>query len=105
MPNIFSEIPEELPEEFLQDIIRSDSFRLERIVSRGHATPSGQWYDQDWDEWVLLLTGSAGLRIEGGETVVLRPGDHVHLPARQRHRVEWTATETVWLALHYQSED
>lgn len=39
--------------------------RVERIVSQGHVTPPGQWYDQDWDEWVSLLSGAARLRVEG----------------------------------------
>ena len=73
------------------------------VVSRGHVTPPGQWYDQSEDEWVVLLTGRAGLRIEGGDDVMeLKPGDYVLLPAHVRHRVEWTSTEPacVWLALH-----
>jgi cupin 2 domain-containing protein len=39
--------------------------RFERIVSAGQATPVDAPYDQDHDEWVLLLAGSAGLWIEG----------------------------------------
>lgn len=77
--------------------------RIERIVSTGQATPPGEWLDQADDEWVALLAGRAGLRVEGeAETRVLAPGDWVLLRARQRHRVEWTdAVEpTVWLAVH-----
>ncbi|NTV46153.1 MAG: hypothetical protein HGB11_06455, partial [Chlorobiales bacterium] len=40
--------------------------RLERIVSEGHATPGGEWFDQEWDEWVILLSGSATLRFNTG---------------------------------------
>lgn len=104
--NIYSDIPKELPDELLEEIIQGNSFRLERIVSKGHSTPEGEWYDQDKDEWVILLKGSAGLLIEGeGETIYLKPGDYIHLPAHLRHRVEWTipGEETVWLALHYQA--
>ena len=77
---------------------------VERIVSTGQASPPGFWYDQDWTEWVLVLAGEAALKIEG-EAVsrVLRPGDHVELPAHVRHRVEWTSADppTVWLAVHW----
>jgi cupin 2 domain-containing protein len=33
----------------------------------------------------------------------MEPGDHVHIPAHRRHRVEWTdpAQATVWLAVHH----
>lgn len=102
--NIYAHIPRALEAELLETICRSDSFRLERIVSKGHATPPGEWYDQDWDEWVILLRGRARLRLEGeGALIELAPGDHLHLPAHLRHRVEWTAPgeNTVWLALHY----
>jgi cupin 2 domain-containing protein len=77
--------------------------RLVRIVSTGHATPPGAWYDQPDDEWVAVLTGAARLLIEGeGEAREFGPGDWIFLPARCRHRVVWTdeATPTVWLALH-----
>lgn len=101
--NLFSGIPGRLDAEAFQPLWRTDAFRLERIVSDGQATPAGDWYDQEWDEWVVLLSGAAGLRVEG-ETAVreLRPGDWVLLPAHVRHRVEWTAPDekTVWLALH-----
>lgn len=102
--NIFSNIPEALPRELFETLLQTDVFTLERIVSKGHATPAGEWYDQARDEWVILLKGSAGLRIEGEAGVItLKPGDHVHLSAHLKHRVEWTAPaeETVWLALHY----
>jgi cupin 2 domain-containing protein len=106
MPNIYSQIPEKLSDELFEEIVHGDSFVLERIVSKGHATPKGEWYDQDRDEWVILLKGSAGIIIEGEPKVItLKPGDHLHLPAHQKHRVEWTEaeTETIWLAAHYKS--
>ena len=100
-------IPEELPNELFEHIICNSSFKLERIISKGHSTTEGQWFNQTKDEWVILLKGSAGIAIEGEEgTVVLKPGDYMHLPAHLKHRVEWTdpATATVWLALHYEQE-
>lgn len=78
--------------------------RIERIVSRGHATADGEWYDQPEHEWVLLLSGSAGLRFEGERRVhILKPGDCVDIPPHLRHRVEWThpVEETLWLAVFY----
>ena len=104
--NLLANIPTSLPEELFEPLVETQSFRLERIVSTGHATPAGEWYDQERDEWVVLLSGSAGLLFEGErEPLLLRPGDYVLIPARQRHRVEWTAPQntTVWLALHYRN--
>jgi cupin 2 domain-containing protein len=101
---LLADLPEDLPEERFEVLLETPSFRLERILSKGHTTPEGQWYDQDWNEWVVLLQGQAKLSIEGltGETI-LHPGDALLLPAHCRHRVNWTppATVTVWLALHY----
>ncbi len=102
--NIFERIPEALPEEVIEELAASDAVRIERIVSRGQASPEDFWYDQDGHEWVLLLRGRAGLRLEGIEgIVVLGPGDWLEIPAHRRHRVEWTDEEgeTIWLAVHY----
>lgn len=102
--SIFSNIPESITEEIFETLLQTDHFKLKRIISMGQATPSGEWYEQDSNEWVMLLSGSAGLLFEGDEEVlVMNPGDYVHIPARQRHRVEWTDTDqkTVCLALHY----
>ena len=85
-------------------LVRIGRARLERIVSLGHATPAGRWLAQAQDEWVVVLRGSAALAFEGEPApVLLRPGDHVIIPAHRRHRVEWTdpADVTVWLALRY----
>ncbi len=105
--NLFSGIPGEIPQEVSEILLQASGFRLERIISAGQATPPGQWYDQDTHEWVVLLSGAAGLLFEGEAQVwVMRPGDYVLIPAHCRHRVEWTDPEqkTVWLALHFQDE-
>jgi cupin 2 domain-containing protein len=102
--NIYSRIPHPLKEELLEILLAAKGFRLERIVSDGHATGPGEWYDQETAEWVLLLKGAAGLLLEGEENVtVMGPGDYLLIPAHTRHRVEWTdkKEKTVWLAFHY----
>lgn len=99
---------EQSPEaEVVETLARDRQFLFERIVSHGHATPPGKWYDQPRDEWVVLLTGAARLRFEGDDDVVeLGPGDAMLIPAHCRHRVEWTTPdrESVWLALHFKQE-
>jgi cupin 2 domain-containing protein len=105
--NLFAPIPRDLPAEVQEILLQTGSFQLERIVSPGHSTPEGRWYDQDTHEWVLLLSGAAGLRFQGeAEVRVLKPGDYLLIPAHCRHRVEWTDPEgpSVWLALHYRAE-
>ena len=102
--NIFAHVPEGLLEEQLMELLSAPGLRIERIVSTGQASPPGFWYDQEWAEWVLVLSGSAGLLFEGeDEPRVLRFGDHVLIPQRARHRVDWTDPKqpTVWLAVHY----
>lgn len=104
MKNLWAEIPEDFPKEIIENLLETPYFRLERILSAGQASPPGYWYDQDTHEWVALLSGSAGLRLEGDpEPVTLKPGDHLIIPAHRRHRVEWTdpGEKTVWLALHF----
>jgi cupin 2 domain-containing protein len=102
--NICSAIPDRFPEEIMETLVNSRRVRIQRIISDSHASPEGFLYDQDENEWVLLLKGSAALRFERGEEVlILEPGDWVDIPAHVRHRVEWTGQKqkTVWLAVFY----
>ena len=103
MNNIFEAIPEELPEELFESLVDNGAVRIERIVSRGHASPPSGWYDQAQNEWVIVLKGRAVIAFEQGETVTLKAGDFLAIPARSRHRVEWTSQDgdTIWLAVHY----
>lgn len=101
--SLFGEIPAALPEERIEIWLETPGLRVERILSLGHVTPEGEWYDQARDEWVALLQGAARLAVQGqaGE-IALLPGDTLLLPAHCRHRVTWTDPHevTVWLALH-----
>lgn len=103
MPNLSSAIPDSLPDELTETLVRAQRMRIERIVSRGHASPPDFWYDQAEHEFVLLVAGAARLRFEA-ETVELTPGDWVHIPPHRRHRVEWTTPDeaTIWLAVFYE---
>ena len=102
--NLFLNIPESFSEEILETLLENDKFKFERILSSGQSTPPGQWFDQEKDEWVVLLKGKAGLRFETEEKIIeMNEGDHIFIPAHKKHRVEWTddKQKTVWLALHY----
>lgn len=100
--NILACLPSPGAEEAIETLLNGDGLRVERIVSDGHASPAGFWYDQGEAEWVLLLRGHARLEIEGeARERELGPGDSVFLPAHCRHRVTWTmpGESTVWLAI------
>ncbi len=101
--NLFSDIDERAHDEEDFDVLSSGPrTRVERIVSRGQTTPAGEWYDQDSDEWVVLLEGRARLEFEDGERRDLQAGDWVFIPAHCRHRVTATSRvpPCVWVAVH-----
>ena len=81
---------------------REGKVRIERIVSEGHETPEGEWYDQEAEEWVALLEGEATITYADGSTAKLTAGDWIRIPPRCRHRVASTSRSprAVWLAVH-----
>ena len=102
--NIFEDIPVNMTEELVEIISETDSIKIERIVSRAHSSPPDFWYDQEKNEYVILLKGKAGLAFENrDDVIVMGPGDYLEIPAHVRHRVEWTDPEedTIWLAIYY----
>lgn len=105
--NIGSNIPGELSDELVQTLFEGRTIRIDRIVSHGQVSPPGFWYDQEASEFVMVIKGRAKLCFDGEEgLVMLGPGDYLMIPARVRHRVEWTDPDqdTVWLAIYCESE-
>ncbi len=102
--NLFSSIPKHLTTEFFQPILSSNEISIERIISKGHKSERDFWYDQDLNEWVLLVKGAARLEFTD-KTLDLKPGDYVNILAHEKHRVDWTTPdeETIWLAIFYRS--
>jgi len=103
MDNIFSDMPRSFEQEDFCEIFSAPGVRIERIVSFGHTTPKTGWYDQEENEWVVVLKGSGTIAFEDGRQVVLEKGDSLNIPAHDRHRVVRTDPDraTVWLALFY----
>ena len=102
MTNIF-DLPSSLPnKELFESLVSADNILIERIISTGQTTPPGEWYDQDKDEWVILLQGEAVLAYADGSQIKLTAGDYLFIPAHQKHRVEYTSSEPpcIWLAVH-----
>lgn len=103
MNNLFANIPTKLDAELIEILAQNQEVKIERIVSQGHSSPSTGWYDQDQDEWVILLQGQATLSFKHGVDIELKTGDHINIPAHQKHRVSWTQkdVQSIWLAVFY----
>jgi cupin 2 domain-containing protein len=101
--NIFADIQDNPEKEIFERLAGDGQVTIERIISRGQSSPATGWYDQDTNEWIIVLRGEARLSFEDQTSVHLCPGDYLNLPAHRKHRVDWTAPgrETIWLAVHY----
>jgi cupin 2 domain-containing protein len=102
--SIFANLPEYMPEELFETITSSENVTIERIISKGHRSPEGFWYDQNKHEWAMVIEGEAKICFETkGQPVILKAGDHILIPAHCRHRVDWTDPDrmTIWIAVHF----
>ncbi|MBX3008820.1 MAG: cupin domain-containing protein [Melioribacteraceae bacterium] len=101
--NIFLDIPDNLRDEYFEEIFSGDQFKLERIISKGHKSPPDFWYDQDKNEFVMLISGSAEISFENEPAIQLVKGDYLIIPSHKKHRVEKTdpVHPTIWMALHF----
>lgn len=101
--NLFDAIEPPFENEIFEDLLISENIRVERILSAGHTSPEGSWYDQSENEWVLVLQGAGVIEYENGEKLKLDKGQFVNIPAHTKHRVEWTEPKqtTIWLAIFY----
>lgn len=103
MANLLENIPNELPEEVFEALLCSNNVKLERILSFGHTSPKEGWYDQDDNEWVLILKGHGVIEFDDGRVVRLESGDYLNIDAHEKHKVIETCPEevTIWLAVFY----
>jgi cupin 2 domain-containing protein len=101
--NIYKQIPDDLSEEVYELLVQSNSVRIGRIISMGHKSPETGWYDQEKNEWVLVLKGNASISFEKEAVVNLEEGDYINIPAHKKHSVISTSpvSETIWLAIFY----
>ena len=100
--NIFDEIPVDKTEEKFFEIFKNETIKIEKIVSNGQKSPQNFWYEQEKNEFVLVLEGFAIVEFEDFE-VELKKGDCLNIKAYQKHRVKFTSqTEpTIWFAVFY----
>lgn len=105
--NVFG-LPDALPglqqPELFEPLVKGNNVLIERIISTGQQTPPDFWYEQETDEWVLLLSGNATLLFDhdDGQTRSIQTGEWVFIPAMRRHRVVFTSQHPpcIWLAVH-----
>ncbi|CAD6534067.1 cupin domain-containing protein [Paraburkholderia sabiae] len=103
--NLFSGEAKREGEERVDMLVAGQRLNVERIVSMGHTSPPGFWYDDSRAEWVVLLSGAAVLEFEDDALLHdMRPGDYVLIEPHCRHRVAWTheTEQTVWLAIYHE---
>jgi len=101
--NVFEHIPKNLDKEFIEQLLTNEYITIERIVSKGHTSPESGWYDQEKNEWVMIISGEAVLAFDDGSDISLMKGDYINIPAHKKHKVRWTEpeNETIWLAIFY----
>jgi len=101
--NIYEDENIDLKDEYFEGLLKQNGFRLERIISKGHVSKNDFWYDQDEDEFVLLLKGSAKLLFENNDIIELKEGDYIIIPKHFKHKVIYTDTEnkTFWLTCYF----
>jgi len=107
LENIFKSLPSETTNEVFDVLLQNKNIRIERIVSKGHSSPAAGWYDQEDNEWVLVLQGTGTILFADGRQVTLSKGDILHIPAHEKHRVAWTDPDrlTIWLAVYYSGNE
>ena len=101
--NILLNIPEKISEEIIEVLISSDIIRIERIISENHKSPKDFWYNQNENEFVMVLQGEGDILFDNGEILSLKKGDYCFIPAHIKHRIERTSDKekTVWLAVFF----
>lgn len=108
MKNSFLEnIPQNLENEIFEILVKGKDIQIERIISHGQCSPKDFWYDQELNEFVAVIKGSACIEFENQNKIILNPGDYINIQKHEKHRVEWTNpdTTTIWLAVFYQTKD
>jgi cupin 2 domain-containing protein len=79
------------------EILRHKNVVIERIISSDR--PDSMIYNQEQDEWVILLEGKATLELNG-ESIELNRHDYIFIPSHTPHRVIATSKNCIWLAIH-----
>jgi len=106
MDNIFSINSEiDFSREVFVELFKSNNCVIEKIISTGQSTNEGEWFEEEGDEWVILLQGTSELKFFNGEDYKMKAGDYLLIPSNSKHRVVTTSLDPpcVWLAIHIKS--
>jgi cupin 2 domain-containing protein len=98
--NIFRATPGAIGSEELLSLLETEAVKVQRIVSYAAKSPQDFWYEQSYTEWVMVLRGRATLEFESGQRIDMNEGDYLTIPAHERHRLDETGPETIWLVVH-----
>ena len=100
--NLYASIPRNLDSEVFELILNNENIKIERIISKGHKSPESGWYDQIYNEWVVVIKGQAILVFEDRQ-LAMDTGSYINIPAHTKHKVSCSLSdeETIWLAIHY----
>ena len=79
------------------ELLQHKNVTINRIIS--NSMENGSWYDQDEDEWLVLIRGVALLMIDNEEKT-LKSGDTLFIPSQQLHKVISTSDDALWLTVH-----
>jgi cupin 2 domain-containing protein len=77
-------------------LYQNKTIKIEAI--RSHLLQPGKIYDQEQDEWVVLIRGNAQLRVED-KVVGLKEGESIFLPKHTLHQVLSTSIDALWLGV------
>lgn len=97
--NLLSNIPLSSNQEIFETITQNNNIKIERIISYGQTTAKDYWYNQEDDEFVVIIKGNAKITYEDGEIFDLKKGDSLYIKAHQKHQVTYTSNPTIWLAI------
>lgn len=100
--NLFENIKIDKKAEQFISLFENKNIKIEKIVSNGQISAKDFWYEQEENEFVLLLDGYAIIEFED-EQIELNKGDFINIKSYKKHRVKYTCEEkpTIWLAIYY----
>jgi len=90
--------------ELFETIVEKNNvhIKIKKIISVSYSDDNNKWYDQDEDEWVMVLRGKAGIKFSDGEIINMQEGDYIFIPQHKKHQIIYTSNNPpcFWLAIY-----